>query len=75
MSFTAFGHQIHTATFLARRNVMPLTPADTNTTLFEEIIERLEDSLDDLSLYMRKRPLITVVIAFTFGFLLARAAL
>lgn len=51
---------------------MPLTPADTETTLSGEIIERARDKLDILTQCGRKRPFATIAAAVVLGLLTAR---
>jgi ElaB/YqjD/DUF883 family membrane-anchored ribosome-binding protein len=52
---------------------MPLTPQDTHPTFQDEILERAEDLLDTMSYYARRKPLLTVAVAFTLGLLTAQA--
>jgi hypothetical protein len=51
---------------------MPMTPTDTKTTLADEITEQVEDTIDTLALYARRRPFMTVTIAFVLGLIAAR---
>lgn len=51
---------------------MPMTPADTKTTLVNEITEQVEDTIDTLALYARRRPFATVAAAFVLGLVVAR---
>jgi ElaB/YqjD/DUF883 family membrane-anchored ribosome-binding protein len=54
---------------------MPLTPQDTQTTVQDEILERVEDALDTLTYYVRRKPYATAAVALGVGLLAALAVI